>query len=126
MKLRRWFRFSLRTLFVVLTLVACAVWYALGQSQWLRARRAFLNENERGLGYGTGATRAPGLLWAFGEEGITVMIVDKHDKQLALKLFPEARVAMVDEPPPRFDAGNWYIVHGSALLDEPVGKASSR
>ena len=119
---RRWLRFSLRTLFVVLTLVSCAVWYALGQSQWLRQRRAFLDGSEHGLSYGISNTRAPGMLWAFGESGITVIIVDKTDKPLAQKLFPEARVVSTDETPPRFSAGNWYIVHGSALLDEPAGK----
>ena len=98
MKPRRWFRFTLRTLFVLMTLVACAVWYAHAQSKWLIARRGFLDKHS--VAYGTGAARAPGLLWALGERGIVQVVVANEDKQLAKDLFPEAHVTTSDNPQP--------------------------
>jgi hypothetical protein len=43
---RRWFRFSLRTLFVLVTLFGCWLGYQLN---WIRARRLALESGEVGL-----------------------------------------------------------------------------
>jgi hypothetical protein len=41
-KTRRWFRFSLRTLFVVVVLMACAAGWVVYHVNWVRQRHAVL------------------------------------------------------------------------------------
>jgi hypothetical protein len=105
---RRWFRFSLRTLFVVMTL-AC-IWLGY-QLNWIRQRRAVR----------TGSTvawqhefptdkmfqkmppppKAPGMLWLFGEIGYYAVHVvfnaeepltaaQKAEVERVSRLYPEA------------------------------------
>ncbi len=77
----RWFRWSLRTLFVVVTVFACWVGYSL---KWIRQRRSFLAE-QRALHSDdpephlpvswlpqrfSRLPTAPQLLGLFGEEGV--------------------------------------------------------
>ena len=65
---RSWFRFSLRTVFVVVTVFACWLGYELN---WLRERH-FLVESGEAAVYPTNKgtrPRAPSLLWLFGEDG---------------------------------------------------------
>ena len=96
---RRWFRFSLRTLFVFVTLVC--VW--LGYSaNWISQRRAILRTD--GISVPEKWRRpprplAPGGLWILGEEGFRAIIVAEqlqgsHDDLIerVKKLFPEANV----------------------------------
>ena len=111
---RRWPRFSLRTLFVAVTVLACWMAYEVN---WIRQRHVFLDEQERLSRMhewpatvpgpkGLGAVRAPGLLWLFGEPGIgayyvliTVNQLDEFGDQFdweshqtmrkAKRLFPE-------------------------------------
>jgi hypothetical protein len=112
---RRWFRYSLRMLFVLVTVVCCWLGYELN---WIRQRHAFLAkqrvvfEQTPTLGFpGTsepvqGATRAPDLLSLFGESGVSVLLLqifvenydgadsDRYDEvRLAKQLFPEAQVS---------------------------------
>ena len=119
---RRWFRYSLRTLFVVVTLFGCWLGYELN---WLRQRRSFIADEvsvrERHPTHDTwsatitlsaarGKTppRAPGMLWAFGEGGLTTVCVlaegideqqltdrDWQRVRQARRLFPEATVHTV-------------------------------
>lgn len=99
---RRCFRFSLRTLFVLVTLVA--VW--LGWSlNWIRQRHAFLRDR-RAFVFDTdpdAATPAPRFLWLFGEEGaeyVRLSSEDQLDYTRAKKLFPESIVV-----------GKYTIIH---------------
>jgi hypothetical protein len=84
---RRWFRFRLRTLFAVMTLLACTLAYQL---HWLQQRREFparetsIREHrlpERGVRIATTSSPsgrppwAPSLLWALGEGGYTNVFV---------------------------------------------------
>jgi hypothetical protein len=111
---RRW-SYSLRTLFVVVTVVGCWLGYELN---WIRERHEFVNEQEglrrakdwRGEESGPRASaNAPDLLWLFGEQGIgafgVLIAVDRLDQfddgfdwqshetmRTARHLFPEATV----------------------------------
>lgn len=93
---RRWFRFTLRTMFVVLT--AFSLWLGY-EANWMRQRRAYLSIAEvYDLSETFGKTaadrpRAPGLLWLFGEQGVKYLVVMRRspaDFSRAAKLFPEA------------------------------------
>ena len=101
---RRWFRFSLRTMFVLVTVLCVWLGYSLN---WIRQRReAIAHAHFEKVSIKTTAPiRAPGLLWLFGEPGYDRIWflfgpADPRDntpeefvkaKQLA-PLFPEARV----------------------------------
>ena len=99
---RRWFRFSLRTLFVVVTLLACWLGYEIN---WIRQRHALLSlDNSGGFtltvqGIPDG-TPAPWSIRLFGETGYGQIIVEEPDryrdahqtKRLAEVLFPEAKI----------------------------------
>ena len=101
---RRWF-FSLRTLFVVVTVVDAVLGWVIYELNWIRQRHALLADFPRWSAYPVGGKpSAPGLLWLFGEHGRSivtlVVLVDdpslpidtKADIQRAKRLFPEARV----------------------------------
>ncbi len=96
-KSRRRFQFSLRTLFVLITLVALWIGWSLN---WIRQRQAFLPPDDldqtRPFASSTEKTvTAPGLLWIFGEEGVATIFVPERqtdDFAEAKRLFPEADV----------------------------------
>jgi hypothetical protein len=116
---RRWFSFSLRTLFVAV-MVWC--WWLGYELNWIRARHAALRfpnvESDQSVGddsdpFGntTHYRSAPALLWLFGEPGhatINLLQVvadvdlspadEKLVKQL-MALFPEAEIGVVMPPP---------------------------
>jgi len=84
---RRWFRFSLWTLFVVISGVATVFGWA---SNWATDRQAFLQSQSEAcrptlVGYGG---VAPMLLRIVGEPGITVLSVG-FDGKLGASLNPE-------------------------------------
>ncbi len=109
-----WFRFSLRTLFVLVTVAACWLGYEVN---WIRLRRAVVADLPRWQaleGIPNTSMRqpdAPGLLWMFGEPGyaaVSLLVpVDTVDEALdeswpprkvaaelqrVERLFPEAMV----------------------------------
>jgi hypothetical protein len=101
---RRWFQFSLRTLFVVLTVVSAgAIW--LGQEiQWLRERQAWRNDDHantvRGW-YGGSLRKVPWLSQQLGEGPMLWWeLLDsawtEEDRVALQRLFPEAEVRLVD------------------------------
>jgi len=74
---RRWLQFNLRTLFVLITLIACWLGYELN---WIRQRHDFITEETanceslRQRGHkdvftvsSVGPGKSPALLWLFGE-----------------------------------------------------------
>lgn len=97
---RRRFRFSLRTMFVVVTLFGVWLGYELN---WLRQRRWLLGLPgivvTRNFGDGPVPVTAPGLLWIFGESGywqiyITTDCSGPGERvQQAEQLFPESKVS---------------------------------
>jgi hypothetical protein len=109
---RRWFRFSLRTMFIVFTTFACWLAYELN---WIRQRHAFIDGEDRrriqGDRYMIACTRIPGegapfassLLWVLGESAHSGVVVwadavsfdhlSENDQQRVDRvrsLFPEA------------------------------------
>ena len=117
---RRWFAYSLRTLFVVITVLGCWLGY---EWNWIRQRHEMLAKPEACIiegstistslaimkaqwnAEGLEPASAPGLLWLFGEQGVTelrVFIRDVDDFQhcetcavtmRASRLFPESRLS---------------------------------
>ena len=97
---RRWVRFSLRTLFLLVTVVGLLAGWVVYQLDWIRQRHETLQRASH-LG---GPTRAPGLLWLFGEQGYReIDIVFDPNKQTGearaskqvSDLFPEAEAVSV-------------------------------
>lgn len=115
---RRWFAYSLRTLFIVVTVFGCWLGYELN---WIRQRHEFIAEQRSVFRHSPTlagpidpddpiqeVSRAPGLLWLFGENGASLLLlqifVENYDGadsdaypevQLAKELFPEAKVTWV-------------------------------
>jgi len=107
---RRWFRFSLRTFFVVLTIFG--IWLGV-QVKWIRDRHEFLARQNgrtppRRLLFvcDNGDAAAPWSIRFLGERGIygiTVADVDHATETRIKGLFPEAWVEVNrwdDEDPP--------------------------
>ena len=91
---RRNFRFGLRSMFVVVTVLGCGLGY---QSIWISQRRELIASKDV---YVWGEVRAPGLLWLLGEPGYRQLAVlvpnpsilspeDEANIARARKLFPE-------------------------------------
>ena len=97
---RRWFQFSLGTMFVVVTIVAA----------WLAWQRGLVRERERLIRppvqwliatVPTNTTRVPWLWRQFGAHPIEVIALDKvkfseDDARHFERLFPEAEVHRID------------------------------
>jgi hypothetical protein len=91
---RRWFRFSLRTLFVVVTTVGVASGWVAYQLNWIRQRHAFFNAYEVPI-YTDILTLPKPLPWSlrmFGEPAHGFVMVEPEYMQDAARLFPEARI----------------------------------
>ena len=88
-------RFSLRTLFVVLTVLCIWLGYSLN---WIKERRELIGypyPSNDTAGPGAVQPRAPGLLWILGERGVAVLLINADDKEFesrARRLFPEAEI----------------------------------
>jgi hypothetical protein len=114
---RRWLRFSLRTLFIVLTV--SGIWLGF-QVNWIRQRREFIAQQRSVFATGptigdaswrdpvSRAAIAPGLLWFLGEEGVAELHLqifvkdydgkdsdDYEEVRLARRLFPESAIHWV-------------------------------
>ena len=107
---RRWFRYSLRTLFVGVTVFACWLGYQLN---WIRQRHEFVGQRLTPAGHslyprivstGGGAAGAPRTLRLFGERGYAHISIslfqggqdhppdDRRELEMARRLFPEAQL----------------------------------
>ena len=104
---RHWFRFSLRTLFVVVTVFAVPLGWVAYQLNWIRQRREFIRaQAERGnaMGTMTAFIDAPGMLWVFRENGYRFIgvLADEDatasDTKRATALFPEAQILAMKRP----------------------------
>jgi hypothetical protein len=99
----RRFRFSLRTMFVLVTLSAFFAGWVVWSLNWIRQRREFGQNLERGthaefVDYDR-TVGAPGLLWLFGEGGVRWVYIPKASEADLIegrRLFPEAEV--FDDP----------------------------
>ncbi len=99
---RRWFSFSLRTMFILLTAVCVWVGY---QVNWVRQRREFMGKlPTNNIAYQEDLShqvQAPGMLWLFGEAGkhrfrsVNTPDSDPETKQIRI-LFPEAEILQIN------------------------------
>lgn len=98
---RRWFAFSLRTMFVGVTLLCCWLGYCLN---WIRQRHDAIEMTDSvTLAGGFRETETPAMLRIFGEEAVFEIYatapegqVDAFEKYLRI-LFPEAKNVYVVE-----------------------------
>src|SRR5262245_12715901 len=96
-KPRRWFRFSLRTTFLVVTAISLWLGYEVN---WIGQRHAFLARQlnvvrashpqyqYESRPWATSGAKAPGLLWMFGEKGfstVVLLIRESDARELAPK-----------------------------------------
>jgi hypothetical protein len=115
---RRRFQFTLRTIFVVVTLFGLLSTWAAYQLRWVSQRQAFLDQphlfaefnntppttiNKRGNSWPVWAPRG---LWLLGDRGVVSVWIPpdaySHENyQEAVRLFPEALILWVDA------SGNW-------------------
>jgi hypothetical protein len=97
---RRW-SFSLRTLFVLVTMAALVLWLAVNLS-WLRERSIIVDSHSLPL---EGEKRAPWPLWVFGAKGFARIQAKVPPEKVAgireaawdrrihyQRIFPEAKV----------------------------------
>ena len=92
---RRWFQFSLRTLFVLIALLSIPIaWAASIQLNWIRQRNEFKNEfdiNDMDFsGFRPNAAQCPWSLKLFGETDQKYVLVPIKYVAEARRLFPEA------------------------------------
>jgi hypothetical protein len=131
---RRLFRFSLRTLFVVVTVFCVWLGYNLN---WLRQRRAVIQDSQS-IQLIMEPRSAPGLLWVFGEQGYQQLIPHYYtsawdppfspadlrelrlERQRLRALFPEAENVQLECEPPFSDASTML-----ARLDEIEGRMAA-
>ena len=113
---RRWFQWSLRTLFVVVTVFGCWLGYEMN---WIRQRHAALasgkasGDDPFGKPY---TAEPPGLLWLFGEPGYPQLVLrispladgqfepigaDAAELERLKGIFPESVIDCCWEEPPR-------------------------
>ena len=100
------FRFGLRSLFVLVTVVAIACGWVTYSLNWIRQRNDLLTYHYDGYPtfYGTDGSVfrpvAPSWLWLYGEPGVAVIVrhtKDPEEKRWLQRVFPEARIE--DEAP---------------------------
>jgi hypothetical protein len=95
----RWFRFSLRALFVVMTAVGVGSGWVAYQLNWIREQHDFLNRHPQiYIDPPPGAT-CPWPLKLFREDAWPELLVPVSAEQAAKRLFPESRIRIRDDQP---------------------------
>jgi hypothetical protein len=91
---RRWFRFNLRTLFVVVTVVGCIAGWLLYQVRWIVERRHVTRDRVGILHATFDDDRLPWPLWLLPEDGWSQINyapdLSPERKAELTRLFPEA------------------------------------
>ena len=96
---RRWFAFSLRTMFVAMTVSSILLTWVGFSFDWIRRRERFAAT--RALEYwrdpsDKSPVTAPGCLWLFGEPGRgALLVLEPGDLEPGRRLFPEADVDLL-------------------------------
>jgi hypothetical protein len=93
---RHWYRFSLRKLLVLVTVVCVYLGWAMN---WIRQRHEFLTRPNTIPSYGQSVNRAPWPILWLGESPVRLLLVeDASDEQFeeAERLFPEASIMFLN------------------------------
>lgn len=101
---RRWYQFSLRTFFVLVTLVCLVVGYWVHWAkEWKRLRDEALNSGLVTLDISGDRRRQPLtspplLLWPFASYGYAgLLLTERHREAEMRRLFPEAEIIWIDD-----------------------------
>ena len=94
-------RFTLRTLFVLVTLAGIVCAWVAYQLNWIRQRHQFNETHSRILYDEPTTAAAPWQLRLFGEKSRAKMGVWPGDVDLARRLFPETNIVEFDPPTKR-------------------------
>jgi hypothetical protein len=111
---RRWFRFSLRTVFVLVARVGVAAGWVACQLNWIQQRHEFFKCDGVSYSYpGAGAkTLVPWSLRLFGEPAYAQITTFPAEMKMAQSLFPEAMILKGPHP-------------SSVVLNQFIGPAYS-
>jgi hypothetical protein len=93
---------------MLVTLAGVVAWWVSSQFNWIRERRDFVANNPIVL-VRDGSTRAPGLLWLFGEEGNSEVLIQVVNPLL----YEQARLAW----PGEFDDREYFKRIGAEKLE---------
>jgi len=72
---RRWFRFSLRTLFVLMLLASISLAWVTYSLNWIRQRAEIIE----GSYFLVSDSPAPGFFWVFGEDGKSHLLLFRFE-----------------------------------------------
>ena len=90
---RRWYRFSLRTMLVLVTLVCLLCGYLGWAMNWIRQRQVFLKtQGIVGSSYFGAFKDAPFAIRLLGEKGCKSIWVIPGQEEKGRELFPEAEI----------------------------------
>ena len=108
---RRWSRFSLRTMLVVVVVISIPLAWVGYSLNWIRQRHEVLNY--RGVWQmGNREPAAPMCLWVLGENGVGCLTLPKNSplsEEEVKRLFPETIVFVRNPPWPATYSGYWGI-----------------
>ena len=99
---RRWFRFSLRTLLLLVVLIGIPLGWVGNRVNWIRQRRAFLQGPSASPNVSLKPqVDTPGMLWLFGESSHPIIWCRPEDVAEARRLFPEVHYLVHRQNPER-------------------------
>ena len=90
---RRWYQFSLRTMFVLVFVVSVPLAWVGYSLSWIRQRHEALDARLVYDFSDSATTTAPGGLWLFGEQGVIGILCSPENAELARRLFPESSIS---------------------------------
>ncbi len=85
-------RFRLRTLLIVVAVVAVPCAWVSYSLKWIEERRALITSGSVSVNPFAQPIDAPSYLWLFGEQGVSQMGGTRDMTEKARRLFPEAEV----------------------------------
>jgi hypothetical protein len=100
---RRWYQFSLRTMFVLVFVVSVPLAWVGYSLSWIRQRHEALDTRQVYDFSDSAATTAPGGLWLFGERGVITIFCSTENAEFARRLFPEAFISSLSPSPRRLE-----------------------
>jgi hypothetical protein len=99
---RRWLQFSLRTLLIVVMLLAVACWYVTGQTKIVKERQSWIDSHPRRTillskmrkSADADLSQRPSLIrvWLGDKASSAILAIGSQEAESAARLFPEAGV----------------------------------